>query len=254
MPLDAAFQGEGIPGVTALSGVGVDKIPAVVGEGGGQAPAQPFRRSSEKGRGDFPGSVRSRFRRCFHAGPVKGGEAFQPDDAEARIAAEQHALRPPEHLDAAEVQEVEVVGVLVEEGDVVQVHAHHRLVDPGTESPEIEAGSDVGAVPGLEEVGRHGGEVPDGTDAVLFQPPHRHLRDGNGLLEERSRKFQGGRDFRGLQRVAHFAFRLMGKGQQEGGYKGQDHGRKGSPFPLARQLLFVIGQILSMSTSPARTA
>ena len=203
-----------------------------MGKGDGQAPAQPFRRPLEEGGRGFPGSVRRRFRRCPHTGPVKRGEAFQPDDAETRIAAEQHALRPPEHLGAAKVQEVEVVGVLVEERNVVQVHAHHRLVDPGTESPEIDAGGDVGTVPGLEEVGCHGGKVPDRTDAVLLQPLHRHFRGGDGLLEERPRKFQGGSDFRRLQRIAHFAFRPRGKGQQEGGYKGQNHGAKVVRSPL----------------------
>ena len=63
-------------------------------------------------------------------------------------------LRTTENVDAFDVIEVEVEGTLVEERDVVHIHAHSWGIDTRTDATDVHSRSEARAIVGHKEI-RH---------------------------------------------------------------------------------------------------
>ena len=75
------------------------------------------------------------------------------------VAPEEGALRATHHFQAADVGDVEVVGVLVEYAYIVDGQSHGRLVHAGADAAHVDGGGDARAVIGDIEIGHDSGEA-----------------------------------------------------------------------------------------------
>ncbi len=95
-------------------------------------------------------------RTVFHPGTdpfkVSRGEGAEREHSAHRIAAVERALRASEHVGAADVQHLHVVGVLVQHRNVVDIESQHRILHPRAEASEIDRGRHCRAVIGDMQV------------------------------------------------------------------------------------------------------
>ena len=131
----------------------------------------------------------------FHAQPHSfEGEGRQGIDvyyAAHRVASEQRALGAAQHFDPLDVRQIEVVGVLVQVGDVVDVESHHRLVDAGAQSPDVDRRGHARAVVRDVEVGNHLRNLFQGCDVPPFQVRASDYGSRYGLVAQVEALFDG---------------------------------------------------------------
>ena len=112
-------------------------------------------------------------------------------DATDRIPTVKRTLRTAQHLHLPDVIKSEIVVVFVEVGDVVHIESDGRLVDAGTDSPDVDRGGHLRSVVGNVEVGRDERQVADGFDPFAADAAHADRCRGDGL---RGVLFRGGVD------------------------------------------------------------
>ena len=67
------------------------------------------------------------------------GRCQRPDsqDASHRVPPVQGSLRPPQQGHAADRLPVEIIGILIQDGNPVQIQAQHRILHPRTQSAQV---------------------------------------------------------------------------------------------------------------------
>ena len=120
-------------------------------------------------------------RALLHQG-VGGVDA---DKAARRVASVERALRTAQHVHARHVEEVEIVGALVEIGHVVHVQTHGRRVDARADAADIYGRGEFRAVFGHIEVGHGGREAFHVRNVEPFERGFVEQAYRNGLSPQR---------------------------------------------------------------------
>ena len=120
-------------------------------------------------------------RALLHQG-VGGVDA---DKAARRVASVERALRTAQHVHARHVEEVEIVGALVEIGHVVHVQTHGGRVDARADAADIYGRGEFRAVFGHIEVGHGGREAFHVRNVEPFERGFVEQAYRNGLSPQR---------------------------------------------------------------------
>ena len=115
---------------------------------------------------------------CILSG--KGVVGVDADNAAHGVAAVKRALRPAQHVDAVDAEQVEIVAALVDRGHVVDIHRHGRRIDARAHAADVDGRRLRRAVVGHEKVG--------GKARKVAQSVHAHVLQ-RVLREERHRSF-----------------------------------------------------------------
>ena len=162
--------------------VGVKPVAATVMGGDGHPHVG---RDPEVGGGPHPPGVAAA---VLHpdAGPFvsEGRKRVDVDDPAHRIAAVEGGLRPPQHLDPFDVGQVEIVGVLVHVGHVIDVEPHNGLVDAGPQPPHIKRRGHPRTVVGHVEIGHQRRRILERADALPLDPFAPDHRGGDRLVTQ----------------------------------------------------------------------
>ena len=127
------------------------------------------------------GKSRRDVRALLHQG-VGGVDA---DKAARRVASVERALRTAQHVHARHVEEVEIVGALVEIGHVVHVQTHGGRVDARADAADIYGRGEFRAVFGHIEVGHGGREAFHVRNVEPFERGFVEQAYRNGLSPQR---------------------------------------------------------------------
>ena len=130
----------------------------------------------------------------FHVGAFVGEGVGRENAHQSahRIAAVERTLRAAKHVNARHVEKREIVGRLVDIGDVVDIEADGWRVDARTDTADIDGRREARTIVTHEEIGREVGHALDALSVNALKGGLAEERHGDGLLVETRSFFRRG--------------------------------------------------------------
>ena len=171
-----------------VAGRYADPFP-IPGSPGGEGPAGPI------------------FHRSPSTLPDGRSQGRQAQDAGHRVAAVQGSLRPAQQVCTPDVQEIEIIQVFVQDGNIIDIQPENGIVDAGAETAQIDRRCHGRAIVRDVQVRNDGREGPGAAQASLLHLQCKGRCEGRSQFVEPESLLHGSRHGRGRQCISHFLVR-----------------------------------------------